>query len=224
MIDYLTDYPFFILFFIDLILFCINCAIDPKKFHGKNKVFFSITKSLLLILLMIQYYEIKGIDYLVLYLILHLIGDIFLICTSDVPKEIGTFSFLVGHIWYIYNTNVQYKHFSSLGNALALIPISFMWIRIVPVLFAGKSKYRPLIGYLIVLSFTMFTTCQRLLYMTADQPIFYLEYIGKLFFILSDSILIENEAKEQMSGKINIPVVATYAVAQFFIVLQNLVK
>ena len=194
-------------------IYLIGTSQEEKRFW---------TKPLIIPLIIFIYSQsAEQINYfLVMALVFSFFGDFFLLFSEKkICFQTGLFSFLMGHILYIYtfSRGISLSNVPPIRYLVPIIPylfyISIFLIRLRPYL---KHYLIPVILYTITIVGMSYTSLLR--FWTVSGHYFWLPFIGSLFFIISDSLLaVRNFRYGQKKGWIT--VMLSYILGQLFIVM-----
>lgn len=207
-----------ILFIFLYILFAILYVYSGYK--GKKIMEYYSKPFLMPLLALIYVLFVFSINkYFIIAVLLGFLGDFLLMFKGSKFFISGLFSFLLGHIFYsiVFISSITNIGDLSLSFYLVLAPYLIYGISIYLALhkYLGNMKIAVIV-YIIGIIGTSFTT---LMYAWSNETfIYWLPFVGSLFFILSDSILsIKVFRKEIKKGDFWVGI--TYIIAQTLIVI-----
>ena len=187
-----------------------------------------LTKPLLMPILILMYIftvNLTGINWLIVFALLFgMLGDIFLML-KNVEKWFifGMGCFLLNHILYIISFLISINNiggFLPFGFFL-FIPVAIMIFYLIPAFFPKLDQKLkiPVIVYMIAI-ITMHVSATLTLgsFQSFEGLSFVLVYIGSLSFIISDGLIVVDKFDREIDHANEI-IMATYLLAQFFIVL-----
>ena len=220
-IEQLFVYKYFVLLFVDLLIMLINLYVGRPNFFGKSKALFCVGKTFFLIFVFLQYKQFHDYDYFYLYLLLHWIGDLLLLSREYIFMLFGCGSFFGGHALLIYKSEIPYTQYDGFVLVLTIPWLIFAIFAIV-----RKSLAKPLyygIGvYGILLVISLYVSAQKSILYSYSDPRFYLEYLGKVSFLVSDYLLIKDEIPGKADYSTNMNNWPLYILAQFLITLSRI--
>jgi uncharacterized membrane protein YhhN len=144
------------------------------------------------------------------------LGDIVLLWKSYIAYTLGGILFLIAHVMMIrfYDPPVDGTDvvvaIIGVPSALALLAYLF------PLVMTKRKEYFGVLGYMVVLSLSLFASAQRKLKMDPLSLRYILGTLGHFFFTISDFFLIKSlvDRTEETS---NFKILLTYGVAQILI-------
>lgn len=207
--------PIFVTF---LIVFAIHLCFTARGSKRGRR----LTKPLLMPLLLLLYSLEADVvnNWILLALIAGTIGDVFLLWPDDNRVfTAGLVSFLAGHVCYavaILQT-VDCSGGIPWWFWLAIIPYAAYGWYLISKLSSNLGKMKvPSTLYGVVIALTSLFAILRVCNFSGWS--FWLPFIGSLLFIASDSILVHNTFRAKIDCA-DIYIMATYVLAQFFIVI-----
>lgn len=146
------------------------------------------------------------------------IGDIFLLFKSGkLFMLLGVVAFALGHVFYIGAMLSAYPspHILMLISiAICAVWMTFVYKKLLP--YAPKSLKKPGFLYALLLSGTTLSALYVLL--VTQSPAYLIAFIGGLFFMLSDTLLIGQQYRKELKHG-NFYVMLTYILAQGLLIL-----
>lgn len=180
------------------------------------------TKPLLMPIMMILYLMLASVPerWIVLALICGFVGDVFLMWVEKKGFLIsGLIAFLLGHVFYIivFLRSTEFLAVIPMWAYLLMVPYLFYVILVYTKLADQIETLKiPVLVYMAVIILMSFVSLSRL--WVYQGPAFWLPFIGSLFFVASDTVLAFHVFKRAIKDA-NVWVMATYVLAQFFIIL-----
>ena len=217
----LETYKYFILLFADLFVMMVNLYVGIPKFFGKSKFLFCFGKVFFLIFVFLQYKQFCEPDYFYIYIILHWLGDIFLLSRREFFEYLGCFSFMAGHILLIVKSEVELLQFNALVLVLTVPWLIFAIWKIVLISLA-EPKFYGIGVYGLILVLSVYVSAQKCIQYSPSDPRFYLEYLGKVSFLISDYLLIKDEIPGKADARTNMNNWPLYILAQFLITFSRI--
>ncbi|HPK87657.1 MAG TPA: lysoplasmalogenase [Atribacterota bacterium] len=171
------------------------------------------------VLLYIQFTRQVNLTLLMAFLFSFL-GDSFLLFSEKkLFFSAGIFAFLISHIWYIYTftASLAFNAISAVGYLFPAMPyLIYTWIFF--------KRLKPFLGHYIIPVILYIVTIMGMSYASLLRfggirgHVFWLPFIGSLFFILSDSLLaIRNFRYRQKKGWVS--VMLSYVLGQLLIAI-----
>lgn len=185
-----------------LVLFLLNAQDNPSK----EKIFFSLA------------------------LLFSLAGDVFLMFKNDDLFVFGLASFLLGHLFYIVSfagrikaANVPLKDKLLTAAPFLVFVLCFLWFLYPYIMGNEETKpiFGPVVVYASVIGTMGFTALLRR--KGVSDFGFWGVFGGALLFIISDSCIAINKFVEPLPYP-GLIIMATYGVAQYFMMVGTLVS
>ena len=156
-------------------------------------IFKPLTMLLIISLLLFNWNGQEQYSFWILFgLSFSLAGDIFLMLSRKYFKY-GLFAFLIAHIFYIYafTMNVYQYNYLILSSILIYAVLMFLYLKN-----DLGSNILPVVFYIIMISFMLWTAVSRYLFQSDLQNLFVM--VGGIIFVISDSVLAVNKFKKHL--------------------------
>lgn len=209
------------MYWLIIVAFLIVLGLNIFASRAKSKILAYITKPLLTILLLV-FYILKADQietFIVIALLAGLAGDVFLMLPDkNVFFMAGLFSFLAGHLFYIFAFIKASDNLSGLGYWFYLLAIPYLVVGLV--IF---KKLKPYAGKLkpYVAGYILTIVCMGVSSITslklAENAWFLLAVIGSVLFMISDSCLAFAKFKK-VKSKDGV-IMLTYGLAQMLLTI-----
>jgi len=209
-----------LVFLVNTSIILINLLLNTSCFYGKSKLVFVISK-ILIVPLIAFINKPKTINFYVVFLLFSWLGDIALLFRHELFCVVGSLFFLVGHLYYAKFISPHSLKITTFSVILFIPPLSIILFKVIPDIFKAKFIYHLSIFYIAILLRTMLKSTQIYQHSSPFNRNFWFNYIGYFCFIVSDSILLVNEALQKMNGMVNFYVLLFYALSQFLIALSQ---
>lgn len=217
-----------------LIAYFLVALIDLIVVYRKNKRLEYVFKSLLMPLLILYYiFSISSFMFsnwlIILALVGGFFGDFFLVLENDEKWFLfGMASFLIGHIFYIISfltsiwnyLLIEISLILSLITVVLLIPSLLIIGTTFPKFYKNLKEFKiPVYLYIAIIFIMHLCASLRILKFGFLNLGFLLTWLGSILFIFSDSLIaLDTFNREKKIKFINIIIMASYIIAQFFII------
>lgn len=198
-----------------MIIMMVNFSLKADDFYGYSKIIFGITKILMMPILMFGLRNPKNRSGLWYFLLFSWFGDIVLLFRPIIFSVLGMGFFSTAHVFNIIRMS-KYGFPTTLKSVLlSIIPLPLILFKLVPAVLKSEPVYHSALGYLVLLMIALFFGAK------GDQKGSMFSFIGYLFFVVSDCVLLYNESQHTLTGKPNAIVLLTYAIAQYLILKSD---
>jgi uncharacterized membrane protein YhhN len=212
-------------FAIDVLFMMFNFLLSRNRGYGRYPVLFVITKTLLVPLVALIWYQVAtNFDRkVIIYIILCWLGDLCLLARFNagviewVISDLGSLGFFIAHIVMISYFDIAWSRI-PIWTPICAIPCAIFCLKLLPHLKCPNLSQKCVTVYYIILQLAYVCAIMRASVFPVWHPSYLMCAIGYFLLVISDSFLLAREFGVTKNER-RCEVMLSYGVAELLIVL-----